>query len=103
MSADAGRISVEVVYALPDRQPLRSLTLAEGASVADAVQASGLLEEHPELNDTALPWRERVGVFGRQCAPDTLLRDGDRVELYRPLTMDPKEARRQRAAAGRDD
>ena len=80
---------VEVVLALPKRQEVRRLTLAEGATVRDALRAA----EMPE--DLA------VGIFGRVVAPQTLLRDGDRVELYRPLAADPMAMRRRRAALRR--
>ena len=85
---------VEVVYATPSRQARYPLRIAPGATVDDAIRASGVLEAFPEI-DLA---RNRVGVFGRLVRPDQALRDGDRVEIYRPLTADPKEARRKRAA-----
>lgn len=61
----------------------------------EAVRSSGLLEEHPGL-DTS-----RIGIFGEQVEPDRLLEDGDRVEIYRPLTADPKEVRRELARQGK--
>ena len=66
--------------------------LGEGATLADALRASGLLERHPQI-DLA---RQRVGVWGRVCNPDTPLRERDRVEVYRPLLVDPMQARRER-------
>jgi len=66
--------------------------LAEGATLADALRASGLLESHPQI-DLA---RQRVGVWGRLCELDTPLRARDRVEVYRPLLVDPMQARRER-------
>ena len=78
-----------------------TLALPAPATALDAVRASGLLERHPELG----LGEPLIGIWGRACAPETLLADGDRVEVYRPLTMDPNEARRLRArnlrAAGR--
>jgi len=78
-----------------------TLELPAPATALDAVRASGLLERHPELG----LGEPLIGIWGRACAPETLLADGDRVEVYRPLTMDPNEARRLRArnlrAAGR--
>lgn len=68
------------------------LELPEGSTVADAVQASGLLQRHPGI-DFAV---QRIGVWGRQCRADDALREGDRVEVYRTLEVDPKEARRLR-------
>ena len=70
-----------------------TLELPSHATALDAIRASGLFERHPEL---ALG-EPLIGIWGRACAPDTLLADGDRVEVYRPLTMDPNEARRLRA------
>ncbi|WP_049622337.1 RnfH family protein [Frateuria defendens] len=88
----AERVGVEVVLALPDRQLSWRGQLDAGATVRDAVQASGLAAEQGDAVDLS-----RVGVFGRRVEPDQPLRDGDRVEIYRPLALDPKEARRQRA------
>jgi uncharacterized protein len=75
-----------------------SLDLPEAATALDAIRASGLAERFPDVDiGTAT-----IGVWGRPCAPDTLLHEGDRVEVYRPLTMDPNEARRLRARQTRD-
>ena len=74
-----------------------ALTLPAGATVADALGASGLALRHPELVLDDLP----IGVWGALCAPQTLLREADRVELYRGLTVDPKEARRRRQGGQR--
>jgi uncharacterized protein len=71
----------------------RHVELPAGSTLADAVRASGLLEMEPALAERPLD----TGVFGRMRSPETELRDGDRVEVYRPLTIDPKEARRVRA------
>jgi len=70
-----------------------TLTLPAPATALDAIRASGLFERHPEL---ALG-EPLIGIWGRACAPEAVLADGDRVEIYRPLTMDPNEARRLRA------
>jgi putative ubiquitin-RnfH superfamily antitoxin RatB of RatAB toxin-antitoxin module len=70
-----------------------TLALPAPATAFDAIRASGIFERHPEL---ALG-EPLIGIWGRACAPETVLADGDRVELYRPLTMDPNEARRLRA------
>jgi putative ubiquitin-RnfH superfamily antitoxin RatB of RatAB toxin-antitoxin module len=80
-SPDAGR-AFEMTLALP-----------APATVLDAIRASGVFERHPELG----LGEPLFGIWGRACAPDTVLADGDRVEVYRPLTMDPNEARRLRA------
>ena len=68
------------------------LKLSRGATLIDAVRASGMLERHADIDLT----QARLGIWGRVQPPETLLRERDRVELYRPLTVDPKEARRLR-------
>lgn len=89
----ASKIRVEVVYALPGRQTLLEAELDAGTTVARAIVQSGILERHPEIDLE----RNAVGIFGRVVRPDAVLRDRDRVEIYRPLPADPKEARRRRA------
>ncbi|HET6804234.1 MAG TPA: RnfH family protein [Frateuria sp.] len=84
-------IAVEVVLALPRRTLLQRLVLGAGATVADAVAAARFGD------DAGLVDPERLGIFGKRVPPGQPLRDGDRVEVYRPLTLDPKEARRRRA------
>jgi putative ubiquitin-RnfH superfamily antitoxin RatB of RatAB toxin-antitoxin module len=91
------RITVEVAYALPQRQWLIALELPHGASVSDAIRRSGLEEQLPE----GLPKPLQTGIWGRRCSAVDTLRDGDRVEIYRPLIADPKEARRRRAKTTR--
>ena len=86
-------IRVEVVYALPERQYLYPLTLPEGSTLRHAIDASGILVLRPDIDLD----KNRVGIFSRPAALDDILNDGDRVEIYRPLLMDPKELRRQRA------
>ena len=90
---DQYRMRVEVVYALRDRQLLLEVTLARGATARQAVKRSGILQRCPEI-DLA---RSTLGVFGRIASPDVRLRDGDRVEIYRPLIADSKQVRRDRA------
>ena len=86
-----------VVYALPDRQSVQELQLPEPATVAEAVARSGLLQQFPELGDHPLA----CAIFGRAVADSHLLRADDRVEILRPLQVDPKESRRRAAARGR--
>jgi putative ubiquitin-RnfH superfamily antitoxin RatB of RatAB toxin-antitoxin module len=69
-----------------------ALQVQEGTTLGDALHRSGLLERHPEIDLAA----QKVGIWGRVLPPQTLLRERDRVEVYRPLTVDPKEARRLR-------
>jgi putative ubiquitin-RnfH superfamily antitoxin RatB of RatAB toxin-antitoxin module len=91
----AAKILVEVVYALPQRQLLRRVKLRQGSRVGDALAASGLLEEFPEIASAPL------GIYGASVQPGAVLRDRDRVEIYRPLRVDPKEIRRRRAGKAR--
>jgi putative ubiquitin-RnfH superfamily antitoxin RatB of RatAB toxin-antitoxin module len=86
-------IRVEVVYALPERQYLRNVTLVEGSSVEQAIVASGLLELRGDIDLQS----NKVGIYSRPAKLADVLSDGDRVEIYRPLIADPKELRRQRA------
>ena len=88
----AERIRLSVVYADPQRQIVREIEVEADATVNDAIQASGILRDCPADFISA-----GVGIFGRRVAPAAGLRDGDRIELYRPLLIDPKEARRRRA------
>jgi hypothetical protein len=84
---------VEVVYALPEGEDAVLVDLARAPTALDAVRASGLLERHPEIDLRKL----KLGVYGKVIAASAPLSDGDRVEIYRPLVLDPKEARRRRA------
>ncbi|QJD28546.1 RnfH family protein [Methylococcus geothermalis] len=93
MTSPAERIQIEVAYARPDIQVIVPLNVAEGARAAEAIEASGLLDKFPEI-DLAT---NKIGIFGKACSADQPLKQGDRVEIYRPLVADPKESRRQRA------
>lgn len=88
-------LAVEVVLALPERQTLRRVRLPAGSSVEDALVASGLAQEFQSIASA------RVGIYGKGVSVRTALRDGDRVEIYRPLRADPKDVRRVRAAKKR--
>jgi len=87
-------IRVSVVYAQPQHQWMQIVNLQSGSTVQMAIERSGVLQAIPELRLETL----EVGIFHRRCGLDTVLRDRDRVEIYRPLQLDPKEARRLRAA-----
>lgn len=88
---------VEVVYALPEVQSLITLEVEPPITARQAVERSGLLQRHPEIDlDQA-----KLGVFGKVVPPDRELAEGERVEIYRPLIADPRDRRRQRAAEGR--
>lgn len=91
-------MKIEVIYALPDRQELISLDLPEGSTALQAVEASGLLVKFPDIEPGG---RNKLGVFAKLVKPETVLRERDRVEIYRPLIADPKEVRRQKAAEGK--
>ncbi len=93
----AEMINVEVCYALADKQALVSVKLPQGATLQQALEASGLLVKHPEIDLK----KNKFGVFAKLSKPDSILRDRDRVEIYRPLIADPKEVRKQRAAEGK--
>ena len=88
------KICVEVVYALPDRQSMIELQLEDGACVADALARC-------ETRLGQLPGVDYIGIWGRPATPQTRLRDHDRVEIYRELVADPKQARRRRASQQR--
>lgn len=86
-------VRVQVCYASSDFVFLRELAVPEGTTLQASIEQSGLLAEVPEIDLAA----NRVGVYGKSKTLDTVLRDGDRVEVYRPLIADPKESRRKRA------
>ena len=88
---------VEIVFALPDRQSLKSVPVATGETVADVVAKSGLHADFPEIEIDSLA----VGIWGREADRTQPVKEGDRIEIYRPLAMDPREARRQLAQSGR--
>ncbi len=88
---------VEVAYALPDKQSLISIEIKNGSTLKEAIEASGILETFEQIDLT----RDRVGIFAKFASLDTILRDKDRVEIYRPLVADPKKARKDRAAEGK--
>jgi uncharacterized protein len=89
-------VKVSVVVATTHAADLVELDVAPGATVRDAIDASGLLARHPEIDLGRAADEQRIGVFARLVALDAVLAEGDRVELYRPLAVDPKEARRRR-------
>ncbi|MFC1589249.1 RnfH family protein [Pseudomonadota bacterium] len=90
-------INVEVAYAEPDRQLILPVNIDEGTTVGGAIVQSGILMKFPELDVE----HSKVGIFGKMTKMTTVLQDGDRVEIYRPLIADPKEVRRKRAAEGK--
>lgn len=91
-------IRVEVAYAKPEEQVLISVEVLEGITAQQAIEKSNILELFPEID---LGQGNKIGIFSRPCALNTPLREGDRVEIYRPLIADPKQIRKQRAAEGK--
>ncbi len=98
MEPDSPRsmICIEVAYAAPDRQVLLSLFVPQGTTVAEGIERSAIRDEFPGVKMDLTS----VGVFSRKVPPDQVLQEGDRIEIYRPLRVDPKEIRRQRALKG---
>jgi len=93
----AEMLNIEVCYALSGKQDVVRLKLAAGATLQQAVEASGLLAKYPEIDVK----KNKFGLWNKLSKLDSALRDNDRVEIYRPLIADPKEVRKQRAAEGK--
>ncbi len=91
------KINIEVIYALPEEQILFKQSVPTGTTVTEAIQASGMLGKYPEI-DLA---KNKLGIFGKLTKADAVVRDKDRIEIYRPLIADPKEVRRKRAEEGK--
>ena len=83
-----------VAYATPERQWLWAVILTDGATVADALE-----QARAQVAGIEVPWNADLGIFGELCDRAAVPRDGDRIEIYRPLKADPKESRRERAKA----
>jgi len=90
-------INVEVAYATPEKQKIRAVNVDAGTTIGAAIVQSGIMMDFPDLDLEAA----KVGLFGKVAAMTTVLSEGDRVEIYRPLIADPKEVRRKRAAEGK--
>ncbi len=90
-------IRIQVCYAQRDTQTLLAMNVPPGATIEQAIRCSGVLERHPEINLE----QQRAGIFGQLKPLDTPVQAGDRVEIYRPLKADPKEARQRRVAKKR--
>lgn len=93
----AEMLNIEVCYALAAKQEVVRLQLPEGATLGQALEASGLLAKYPDIDLK----KNKFGIYAKLSKPDAPLRDHDRVEIYRPLIADPKEVRKQRAAEGK--
>lgn len=93
------QISLEVAYALPDRQALLEVVVEGGASVEQAILASGIIKRFSQIDLATC----KVGIWNRTCKLTDVPKNGDRIEIYRPLIADPKEARRRRAEKAKDE
>lgn len=91
------KIKIEVVYALPYEQLLLKLEVPPQTTIAQAVRLSGLMEKYPEIDLE----KGKFGLYGKLSKTDVVLREKDRVEIYRPLIADPKEVRKKRAEEGK--
>jgi putative ubiquitin-RnfH superfamily antitoxin RatB of RatAB toxin-antitoxin module len=91
------KIKIEVVYALPHEQVLLKLDVPPQTTIAEAIKLSGLQEKYPEIDLE----KGKFGLYGKLSKTDVVLREQDRVEIYRPLLADPKEVRRKRAEEGK--
>jgi hypothetical protein len=97
MAPEPADIGVEVTYAEPERAVVKAIRLSAPATIEDVLRLAAADPDFAGIDVV----NAAVGVFGRLAAPGQLLRDGDRVELYRPLAVDPKSARRARARESR--
>jgi uncharacterized protein len=95
--ASAERISIEVAYAKPEEQVILKLDVAPDTTMQHAIEQSGMLERFPEIDAGTL----KAGIFGKLKKLTETVQQGDRVEIYRPLIADPKQVRKERAAAGK--
>lgn len=86
-------IKIEIAYALPDKQCILPVEVESGCTVAAAIEQSGILNLFPEIDLN----KQSVGIFSKSCHLSDNVQEGDRVEIYRPLIIDPKEARRTKA------
>ena len=91
-------ILIEVAFALPQKQMIIPIKVKIGTTAEEAIIASGIIKKFPEI-DLKI---NQIGIFGKLTQLDHVMRERDRIEIYRPLIADPKEIRRQRAAEGKD-
>jgi uncharacterized protein len=92
VKTDSTMIEVEIAYALQDHQLLIAVTVPQGATVLEAIKQSQILHHFPDIDLN----KQKVGIFSRFCQLDQIVHAGDRIEIYRPLSIDPKDARRAR-------
>ena len=82
---------------MPDKQRVISLQVAQGTTIEEAIRLSGILDQFPQIDITS----NKLGIFGKLKKADEVVREGERIEIYRPLIADPKQVRKQRAAEGK--
>ena len=90
-------ILIEVAYALPQKQLIVPIKVKAGTTAEEAIKISGIIKKFPEIDLT----KNQIGIFGKLTQLDHVMRERDRIEIYRPLIADPKEIRRHRAAEGK--
>lgn len=93
------QINIEVAYALPTKQTLLSVKVDEGSDIESAVKSSGILTMHEEIDLSV----NKVGIFSKSKKLNEILKEGDRIEIYRPLIADPKEVRKRRAEKAKEE
>jgi putative ubiquitin-RnfH superfamily antitoxin RatB of RatAB toxin-antitoxin module len=93
----SNEILIEVAYALPKKQLIIPVKVKLGITAEEAIKLSGIVKKFPEIDLSV----NQIGIFGKLTQLDHIMRDRDRIEIYRPLIADPKEIRRQRAAEGK--
>lgn len=91
------KIMIEVAFGHADEQELLSLEVEEGTTIEQAIEQSGIMNTFPEIDLS----KNKVGIFGKMAPKKQVLREKDRIEIYRPLIADPKEVRKKRAAEGK--
>lgn len=87
------KLNIELIYPLPNEQILLTIKIDKPSTIAEAIEASGIRKKYPEIDLT----KNKVGIFSKVCELNQSLREGDRIEIYRPLIADPKEARKKKA------
>ncbi|MBU1689887.1 MAG: RnfH family protein [Gammaproteobacteria bacterium] len=92
-------MKISIAYAAPARQAWLSIDLPDGATVRDAIERSGVLQQFPEIDLE----QQKVGIFSKLTKLDAALADGDRIEIYRPITCDPKMVKRKAKAEGEEE
>jgi putative ubiquitin-RnfH superfamily antitoxin RatB of RatAB toxin-antitoxin module len=94
MVSEAAEVQVYVAYATPQDEFIHPMRVPPGTTIGQAIEGSGVLARYPDINLVTQP----VGIYGKKKTLDTVLRERDRIEIYRALVADPKDSRRRRAA-----